>query len=224
MSAVYYIRAAALAAGFPNGTCASSTNRFCSSSLTATQHIANEVASGLIDVGIAVGAETLSHGNVRLSRPFVDEILNASQDAVDCMQPMGQTSENVAKDFGITREMQDQYAVESYRRAEVAQKSGWFEDEIAPITVRVKDSEDNESELTLTQDELRWNTTYEKISQLPPSFPEHGDRSHAGNSSQVTDGAAAIILMKRSKAIELKLPILGKIIGTAIAGLEPRIM
>ena len=86
---VYYIRAAALAAGFPNTTAASTCNRFCSSSLTATQHVANEIASGIIDVGVAIGAESLSHGNVRLDRPFVDEVMIASRDAADCMQPMG---------------------------------------------------------------------------------------------------------------------------------------
>lgn len=137
---------------------------------------------------------------------------------------MGQTSENVGREFNITREMQDHYAVESYRRAEVAQKNGWFDDEIVPITVKLKNKDGNETDATLTRDEIRWNTTYEKISKLPPSFPDHGDKSHAGNSSQVTDGAAAIILMKRSKALELRQPILGKYVGTAIAGLEPRIM
>lgn len=153
----------------------------------------------------------------------MDEIL-ANQDAADCMQPMGQTSENVGRDFNVTREMQDRYAVESYRRAEMAQKEGWFEDEIVPITVTVKSKDGNESQVTLTKDEVRHGTTYEGISKLPPAFPEHGDKSHAGNSSQVTDGAAAIVLMKRSKALELKLPILAKYVGTAIAGLEPRIM
>lgn len=223
--AVYFVRAAALAAGFPNTTAASTANRFCSSSLTATQHIANEIASGLIDVGVAAGAESLSFGNVRLDRPFVDEVRIANQDALDCEQPMGQTSENVGRDFNITREMQDRYAVESYRRAEVAQRNGWFDDEIVPVTVKLKDKEGKESEVTLTKDEgPRWGTTYEKISKLPPSFAEHGITTHAGNASQITDGAAAIVLMKRSKALELGQPILAKYIGTAISGLAPRIM
>ncbi len=221
---VYYIRAASIAAGFPVTTAASTANRFCSSSLTATQHIANEIASGLIEVGVAVGAETLSFGNVRLDRPFVDEVRNASQSAMDCEQPMGQTSENVGREFNITREMQDRYAVESYRRAEVAQKNGWFDDEIVPITVKLKDKDGKESETTISQDAIRHGTTYESINKLPPSFPDFGDKSHAGNSSQVTDGAAAIVLMKRSKALELGQPILAKYVGTAIAGLEPRIM
>lgn len=218
------IRAAALAAGYPNTTAASSCNRFCSSSLTATQHIANEVASGLIEVGVAIGAETLSQGNVRLERPFVDEIMNANQEAADCMQPMGQTSENVARDFGIERETQDRYAVESYRRAERAQKEGWFDDEIVPVTARVKGKDGEESEVLVAKDDVRFGTNYESIAKLKPAFPEYGDRSHAGNSSQVTDGAAAIVLMKRSKAESLGLPILAKYVGTALEGLEPRIM
>jgi acetyl-CoA acyltransferase 1 len=218
--AVYHVRAALLAAGFPNTTAASCVNRFCSSSLQATQNIANEIASGAVDVGLAVGAESLSFSGDRLDRPFVDEILDASQEARDCMQSMGQTSETVAHDFNVTREMQDRYAAESYARAETAQRSGWFDDEIVPITVK-RDGKD----VTLTRDEgPRWGTTFEKLSKLRPSFSEFGDRSTAGNSSQITDGAAAVLLMKRSKALELNQPILAKYVGATVAGLAPRIM
>ena len=111
--AAYYVRAALLAAGFPNTTSASSVNRFCSSGLKATQDIANQIASGSIDIGIAIGAESMTNGGDRLTRPFVDDIVNASQESQDCMQPMGQTSENVGADFNISREMQDRYAAES---------------------------------------------------------------------------------------------------------------
>lgn len=89
--AAYYARAASLAAGFPNTSAASSANRFCSSGLTATQHIANEIRSGTIEVGIAVGAESLSEGNERLSRDFVKEILEGSSEAKDCLLPMGKS-------------------------------------------------------------------------------------------------------------------------------------
>ncbi|KAK5173979.1 uncharacterized protein LTR77_001058 [Saxophila tyrrhenica] len=222
--ATYMIRAAALAAGYPVPTCTSSVNRFCSSSLTATQHVANEVASGLIEVGVAIGAETLSQGNVRLERPFVEEIMEANGDAADCMQSMGQTSENVGREFEVSREQQDWYAVESYRRAEVAQREGWFGDEIAPVKVKVKGKDGREEEVLVEKDDVRYGTTYEGIAKLKPAFPEFGDRSHAGNSSQVTDGAAAIVLMKRSKAKELGVPVLAKYVGTAIEGLAPRIM
>jgi acetyl-CoA acyltransferase 1 len=203
--AAYYVRAASLAAGFPNTSAATSANRFCASGLTAIQHVANEIKTGTIEIGIAVGAESLSEGNERLSRPFVDEIINANDDARDCMLPMGKkaacpltvrkreadilrsdvgaTSENVARDFSVSRHRQDEYAVESYRRAELAQKSGWYDDEIVPIAVR-KDGKDT----TITRDEIRWGTTYEGVSKLRPAFPDYGDTTHAGNSSQVTDG------------------------------------
>lgn len=224
--AAYYIRAACLAAGFPNTTAASSVNRFCSSGLKAVQDIANQIMTGSIECGLALGAESMSAGGDRLTRPFVDEIINSNQDAADCMQPMGQTSENVGKDFDITREAQDRYAAESYRRAEMAQKAGWFDDEIVPITVKVKDPKTGEEkDVTLTKDEgPRYGTTFESLNKIRPAFPDYGDRSTGGNSSQVTDGAAAVLLMKRSKALELKQPILGKFVGATVAGLAPRIM
>lgn len=142
------------------------------------------------------------------------------------MQPMGQTSENVGKDFEISREAQDRYAAESYRRAELAQKAGWFDDEIVPITVKVKDEKSGqEKDVTLTKDEgPRWGTTYEALAKIRPAFQPFGDRSTGGNSSQVTDGAAAVLLMKRSRAEELGQPILAKFVGATVAGLAPRIM
>lgn len=223
--AAYYVRAAALAAGFPNTTAASSVNRFCSSGLKAVQDVANQITLGSISVGLAIGAESMSTGGGGAFRPFADEILE-NQEARDCLQPMGQTSENVGADFNITREMQDRYAYESYRRAEVAQKAGWFEDEIVPITTAVKDPKTGETKnVTLTKDEgPRWGTTYEGLSKIRPAFSQYGDRSTGGNSSQVTDGAAAILLMKRSTAESLGQPILAKFVNATVAGLAPRIM
>jgi len=214
------VRAALLGAGFPNTTSASSVNRFCSSGLKAVQDIANQIITGSIEIGLAVGAESMSQGGDRLTRPFVDEILEGSQEAADCMQPMGQTSENVGADFDVTRESQDRLAAESYQRAEAAQKAGWFKDEIVPIKVK-----QDGKEVTLTDDEgPRYGTTYESLSKIRPAFPDYGNRSTGGNSSQVTDGAAAVMLMKRSKALELNLPILAKYVGATVTGLAPRIM
>lgn len=182
--------------------------------------------AGAIEIGVAIGAESMTTGGDRLTRPFVDDIVNANQDAADCLQPMGQTSENVGKDFEISREEQDKYAAESYRRAEVAQKAGWFDDEITPITVKVKDPKTGEEkDVKLTKDEgPRWGTTFEGLSKIRPAFPDYGNRSTGGNSSQVTDGAAAVLLMKRSKALELNQPIVAKFVGATVAGLAPRIM
>lgn len=197
--ATYKLRAASLAAGFPNTTAASTVNRFCSSGLKATQDIANQISNGSIDIGIALGAELMSATVDRLDGPFHPEILK-NQDATDCMQPMGQTSENVGKDFNITRESQDRYSAESYRRAEVAQKAGWFDDEIVPITTEVKDPKTGEVHMvTLTKDEgPRWGTTYEGLSKIRPAFPEFGDKSTGGNSSQVTDGGESLYSLTES--------------------------
>ena len=223
--AAYIIRAASLAAGFPNTTAASTVNRFCSSGLKAVQDIANQITTGSIECGLAVGAELMSAGGDRVTKPFHEEILK-NQEAVDCLQPMGQTSENVGKDFDISREAQDRYAAESYRRAEVAQKAGWFDDEIVPIKTKIKDPKSGEEkEVTLTKDEgPRWGTTFESLSKIRPAFPDYGDRSTGGNSSQITDGAAAVLLMKRSKALSLNQPILAKFCGATVAGVAPRIM
>jgi acetyl-CoA acyltransferase 1 len=189
------------------------------------QDIANQIAMGSIACGLAVGAESMTTGGDRLTRPFDDEILEV-QEARDCMQPMGQTSENVGADFNITREMQDRYAYESFRRAEVAQKNGWFDDEIVPITTKIKDDKTGEwKTVVLTKDEgPRWGTTYEGLSKIRPAFSQWGTRSTGGNSSQVTDGAAAVLLMKRSMAEALGQPIMAKYVGATVAGLAPRIM
>ena len=213
-----------LAAGFPITAGASSVNRFCSSGLKAVQDVADQIAQGSIDIGIAVGAESMSAGGDRLNKPFHEEILK-NQDAADCMQPMIQTSENVGNDFNISRRMQDEFANESFRRAEQAQKAGWFDDEIVPIKTQVKGKDGNMTSITVTKDEgPRYGTTVESLSKIRPAMPEHGDKTSGGNASQVTDGAAAILLMKRSKALELGQPIVAKFCGATVAGVPPRIM
>lgn len=223
--AAYIIRAASLAAGIPNTSGAYSVNRFCSSGLKATQDIANAIAEGSIDIGIAMGVESMSEGGDALDRPFDPAVL-ANQESADCQMPMGQTSENVGKDFNITRERQDRYAAESFQRAERAQKAGWFDDEIVPVEASVKDPKTGEvKKVLLTKDEgIRYGTTYESLSKIRPAFPAFGDKSTGGNSSQVTDGAAAVLLMKRSTAIQLGQPIVGKFVGATVAGVAPRIM
>ena len=223
--AAYIARAASLAAGVPTTSAASSVNRFCSSGLKAVQDIANQIAAGSIDIGLAVGAESMSEGGDRLEKPF-HEVILAHPDGADCMQPMGQTSENVGKDFNIPRVEQDKYAAESFRRAEEAQKQGYFNDEIFPFTTTIKDPKTGEEkQITLTQDEgIRPGTTFESLSKIRPAFPQFGDKSTGGNSSQVTDGAAAILLMKRKTALQLGQPILAKFVAATVAGVAPRIM
>ncbi|RYP51076.1 hypothetical protein DL768_003520 [Monosporascus sp. mg162] len=223
--AAYKARAAALAAGFPNTTSASSVNRFCSSGLKATADIAHAIACGSIEIGIAAGTESMTAGGDALDQPFDEEVTKHSQEAIDCMQAMGWTSENVARDFGLKREQIDEYAAESFRRAEAAQKAGWFDDEIVPITTRVKGPDGELRTVTLTRDEgIRPGTTAEGLGKIRPAFPQWGPMTTGGNASQVTDGAAAVVLMKRSKALRLGLPVLAKYVGSTVAGLAPRIM
>ena len=222
--AAYIARAASLAAGLPNTAAASSVNRFCSSGLKAVQDVAAQIATGSIDIGVAIGAESMSEGGSG-PKDFHPAIMT-SQEAADCTQPMGQTSENVGRDFNIQRDAQDRFAAESYQRAERAQRQGWFDDEIFPFKTVIKDPKTGEEkEVTLTKDEgPRWGTTCESLSKIRPAFPQFGDKSTGGNSSQVTDGAAAILLMKRSRAQQIGQPILAKFVGATVAGVAPRIM
>ena len=177
-----------LAAGFPHTAAASSVNRFCSSGLKAVQDIANQISNGSIDIGVALGGESMTNSSGR-DLPFSPEIM-ANQEAADCTQPMIQTSENVGSDFNISRRQQDEYACESFRRAEVAQKAGWFEDEIVPITTKIKDPKTGElTSITLTKDEgPRYGTTLESLLKIRPAMPQFGDKTSGGNASQVTDG------------------------------------
>lgn len=200
-------------------------NRFCSSGLKATGDIAHQISNGSIEVGIAIGAESMTVGGDRLERPFDEEMTKHSQEARDCMEPMGWTSENVSRDFGISREEMDRYAAESFQRAENAQNAGLFDDEIVPIKTRVKGADGEWKEVVLTKDEgIRPGTTAEGLGKIRAAFPQWGPTTTGGNASQVTDGAAAVLLMKRSTAIKLGQPILAKYVGSTVAGLAPRIM
>ncbi|TGZ77239.1 3-ketoacyl-CoA thiolase [Ascodesmis nigricans] len=225
-NAPYKLRAASLAAGFPNTTSVVSINRFCSSGLVAIQQIANQITTGSIDIGVGMGVEQMSLTKDNQGVGFSEAITATSQDARDCSQPMGQTSENVAKDFNVTREAQDKWAEISYQRAEAAQKAGLFDEEIVPITTQWKDPKTGEVKdvVVKADDGIRYGTTYASLSKIRPAFPQWGDRSTGGNSSQVTDGAAAVLLMKRSTAEKLGQPILAKFCGATVAGLPPRIM
>ncbi|KZZ98989.1 3-ketoacyl-CoA thiolase [Moelleriella libera RCEF 2490] len=223
--AAYKLRAAALAAGFPNTAGASTVNRFCSSGLKAIADVAHQISNNSIEVGIAGGAESMSLQGDRLDDPFDADVLAQSQEADDCMQPMGWTSENVGRDFNLSREELDKYSAVSFQRAEAAQKAGWFDDEIVPINTKIKGPDGELKEVTVTKDEgIRPGTTAEGLGKVRAAFPQYGPLTTGGNASQVTDGASAVILMKRSTAIRLGQPILAKYVGSTVAGLPPRIM
>ena len=149
------------------------------------------------------------------------ELISSNAASQDCKERMGWTSENVASEFNITREEQDAFAAASFRKAEAAQKSGLFSKEIVPFTVlQKKDPLDQRVPVVITEDDgIRYGTTQEKLSKVKPAFPQWGNSTTTGgNASQITDGAAAILLMTRREAEKRGLPILAKHITTAVAG------
>ncbi|KAJ5154760.1 Thiolase-like subgroup [Penicillium coprophilum] len=222
----YIARSAVLAAGFPVTAAASIANRFCSSGLLAVQNIANQIIAGSIDVGIAVGAESMSK-NADGGAPEMSEQINKHPIASQNSQPMGQTSENVANQFNITREQHDTFAAKSFQKAERAQKAGWLEDEIVPVKTQIKDPKTGEvKNIVVDRDDgIRYGTTVESLGKVRAAFPQWApSATTGGNASQITDGAAALVLMKRSRAQQLGQPIVAKFCGATVSGLEPRIM
>lgn len=159
--------------------------------------------------------------------PVQSELISQNQPARDCCERMGWTSENVAAEFGVSREEQDEYAALSFQRAEKADKEGWFAEEIVPFTVFQKDplTGEKRSVVVSADDGIRLGTTKESLAKIRPAFPQWGKgTTTGGNASQLTDGVAAVMLMTRKKANELGLPILGKFLTTAVVGVPPRIM
>lgn len=224
--AQYVARAAVLAAGFPVTTASSVASRWCSSGLLSVQQIANQIACGSIECGVAIGAESMST-NADGGAPQLSEQALQTQVVKDTQMPMGWTSENVAGDFSISREQQDRFAAESQQKAEKAQREGWTRDEIVPVTVQWKDPKTGEvKSIVADKDEgVRAGTTAEGLGKIKAAFPKWSpSTTTGGNASQITDGAAALLLMKRSMAERIGQPILAKFVGATVAGLEPRIM
>lgn len=141
-----------------------------------------------------------------------------------CLTPMGETSENVAEKFGINRQKQDEMAVESHRKASLAQKNGLFDSEIVPVKTILKNKEGEEKEVVISKDDgIRVETTMESLAKLKPAFKKGGTTT-AGNSSQVSDGAACVMLARRSVAKKLGMPILAKFVDYSVKGCDPLIM
>ncbi|ODQ55606.1 thiolase [Saitoella complicata NRRL Y-17804] len=223
--AAYVARAAALAAGFPNTTALSVCNRWCSSGLLSVQTIANAIKAGSIEVGLAVGAESMSLDRDDGIKEFSETVMQ-NPESKDCTMPMGWTSENVSRDFGVSREKMDAFAARSFQRAEAAQKAGRFDEEIAPVHTTIIDPKTGEKTRVVVDrdDGIRPGTTAEGLGKIRSAFPQYGPNTTGGNASQVTDGAAAVLLMKRSTAEKLGQPILAKFVGATVAALAPRIM
>ncbi|KAI8995044.1 Thiolase, N-terminal domain-containing protein [Pilobolus umbonatus] len=216
-------RMAALAAGFPDTTSVSTLNRQCSSGLQACVQIATAIQAGLIEVGIGAGVESMTSDYFGRQIPLSDKLCK-NPIVNDCKIPMGITSENVASAYGITRQDQDAFSVRSHQKAAAAQKSGFFREEIVPCEVTILDKDENPKTVVIDQDEgIRAGSTVEGLAKLKPAFIPEGSTT-AGNASQISDGAAAVLLMKRKTAQRLNLPILGKYITSASVGVPPKVM
>ncbi|XP_054847392.1 3-ketoacyl-CoA thiolase, peroxisomal [Eublepharis macularius] len=209
--------------GIPETVPLSCVNRQCSSGLQAVINIAGGIRNGSYDIGLACGVESMSLRSVGNPGDVSSRMMENSN-ARDCLIPMGITSENVAERFGVSREKQDAFALASQQKAARAQHMGWFKNEIVPVTTTITNDQGKEETISVLQDEgIRPGTTLEGLAKLKPAFKENGTTT-AGNSSQVSDGAAAVLLARRSRASQLGLPVLGVLRSYAVVGVPPDVM
>ncbi|KAL0633941.1 3-ketoacyl-CoA thiolase with broad chain length specificity [Maublancomyces gigas] len=218
-------RAASLVAGFPVETAVYSLNRQCSSGLQACINIANAIKAGMIDVGVGAGVESMSTQYGPQAVTEFSELLDSHEQAKNCKVSMGLLSEQMAKDRKVPRAAQDAFAASSFQKAEAAQAAGLFDDEIYPLEVNFEDPKSGEiTRITVAKDDgIRPGMTAESLGKIRPAFAKDGS-IHAGNASQISDGAAAVLMMRRSTAEKLGQPIIGKYVAAAIAGVEPLLM
>lgn len=219
---------AAKTAGFPIKTTVNTINRQCASSAQALSYLAASIRSGDIKFGIAAGVESMTHDYfphrgipTRIYEPFKRD---APSEAQNVLMPMGITSENVAAKYNVTREDQDEFALNSQQKAFKATESGHFLKEIIPIEARVSEEDQPLEYKTISKDDgVRGNVTLEKLSTLKPAFSETGTTT-AGNASQISDGASAVILTTRENAEREGLEPIAKFIGSSVAGVESHLM
>ncbi|GFO50392.1 3-ketoacyl-coa thiolase, peroxisomal [Plakobranchus ocellatus] len=216
-------RLAQIYSGIPDSVPCFSTNRQCSSGLVACMNIAANIKSGFYNIGIGAGVENMSMYGMGMGDWKPNPRMGESKEAMDLAIPMGITSENVAARFNVSRNDQDQFALSSQLKARKAHEEGLFDEEIVPVTTKVKDQNDEEKTVKVTKDEGIRPTTIENLQKLKPAFKEGGTTT-AGNSSQISDGAAAVVLMKRSEALRRGLPILGILRSFAVKGCPADIM
>jgi acetyl-CoA acetyltransferase family protein len=219
-------RMAALLAGLPDSVAGVTVNRLCASGLSAVVGACHAVAAGDGDLFVAGGVESMSRAPLVLAKPETpfprgnrtvwDTTLgwrfpNPRLEAMFPLESMGETGENVAERYGVSREEQDAFALQSQRRWAEADAEGRFEDELVAVGEAVRD------------EHPRPDTSEEKLAALKPGFREGGTVT-AGNSSGINDGAAALVIASEERARELGVEPLGAFVGSAVAGVDPRIM
>jgi acetyl-CoA C-acetyltransferase len=221
-------RQASIAAGIPVETPAWGLNQVCGSGLRAIAIGAQQITTGMADVVVAGGQESMSQ-SVHAAH-LRNGVKMGNLDLIDTMirdglwdafhgYHMGTTAENVARQWQITREEQDRYAVASQNKAEGARKAGHFKDEIAPVTIKTR-----KGDTVVSEDEyIREGAKYEDVAKLRPAFDKEGTVT-AGNASGINDGAAIVVLMTATEAKRRKLKPLARMASWAQAGVEPAVM
>jgi len=221
-------RQASIAAGIPVESPAWAVNQLCGSGLRAVALGYQAILNGDSDIVVAGGQESMSmaphcahmRGGVKMGNfEMIDTMIkDGLWDAFNGYH-MGNTAENVARQWQITRQQQDEFAVGSQNRAEAAQKAGRFKDEIAPVTVKAR-----KGDIVVDADEYpKHGTTLDAISKLRPAFAKDGTVT-AANASGINDGAAAVVLMKASDAAKENRKVLARIVSWAHVGVDPAIM
>jgi 3-oxoadipyl-CoA thiolase len=224
-----------LLAGLPVEVPGVTVNRLCASGLEAVNQAARQIKLGEADLVLAGGVESMTRAPLAMPKPDRSfprggptvydttigwRFVNPRMEELHGTDSMGQTAENVAQRFGVSREDQDEFALESHRRALAAQEAGRFDDEIVPLPVPQPKGEP----VTVHSDEgPRPDTTLEKLGRLRPVFSEGGTVT-AGNSSQINDGASCLVLASPERARALGREPLARIVSTGAAGVEPSVM
>ena len=215
-------RMGALLAGLPQSVAGVTVNRLCASGLSAVVGAAHAIRAGDGELFVAGGVESMSRAPLVTAKPEYGDgttwdttlgwrFPNPRMEEMFPLESMGETGENVAERYGVTREDQDAFALQSHRRWAAAQEAGRFADELVPVGEVDRD------------EHPRPDTSLEKLAALKPAFREGGTIT-AGNASGINDGAAALVLASEEKARELGVEPLGRFVASAVAGVDPRYM
>jgi acetyl-CoA C-acetyltransferase len=225
---MYMARVVGIRAGIPKESPAVTVNRLCGSGVQAIVSAAQAIQTGDAHVVLAGGAESMSRGaywveNARWGARMgdasvIDAVVGCLTDPFNEIH-MGVTAENLAESHGISRDAQDEFALESHRRAQAAIEAGLFDEEIVPIEVKARKGTDEFK----VDEHVRLDATLETFSKLRPAFDKHGTVT-AGNASGVNDAAAAVVVMSADRAQELGAPVRARILSYAVCGVEPKTM
>ncbi|MCR5082084.1 MAG: acetyl-CoA C-acetyltransferase [Parasporobacterium sp.] len=224
-------RQVALDAGLPIESTAYTINIVCGSGLKSVALAANTIIAGEADIIVCGGTENMSAApyavptarwGARMNNvQMIDVTVNDGLWDAFNNYHMGMTAENVAEKYGLTREMQDEFAVRSQNRAEAAITSGRFKDEIVPVVIPQRKGDP----IVFDTDEFpKFGTTMEKVAKLKPAFKKDGGTVTAANASGINDGAAALVIMSKEKADELGIKPLATVVSYATGGVDPKIM